>query len=144
MLFIHHSKFFCNFAASEHAAAPLRYRNIRDSIIMTTPETTQSPSATDISTSPEQAPRHKSTGSTAARVLVWLSVVLAVATWCTLLWGNGLVAAGIAVAGIVLAAIGMRRASTALRRLAITAVIAQLVPAIVVLAYVVVLHFIVT
>lgn len=110
---------------------------------MTTPESNINTAAESRPASAEGAQNQKPSGRTAGRILVWLSVVLAVATWCTLLWGNGLVAAGIAVAGIVLAAIGMRRASTPLRRLAITSVIAQLVPAIVVLAYVVVLHFIV-
>lgn len=110
---------------------------------MTTSESTSNTAAESRPACAVGAENQTPSGRSGARIMVWLSVVLAVATWCTLLWGNGLVAAGIAVAGIVLAAIGMRRASTALRRLAVTAVIAQLVPAIVVLAYVVVLHFIV-
>lgn len=131
--------FFCNFAASERVLS----RRQLYKTDMTTSESTSNTAAESRPACAEGAENQTPSGRTAARVLVWLSAVLAAATWSTLLWGNGLVAAGIAVTGIVLAAIGMRRASTPLRRLAVTAIIAQLVPAIVVLAYVVVLHFIV-
>ena len=78
-----------------------------------------------------------------ARVWVWLSVVLALVAWVLLLWSSGYAALGGAIAAIVSGGIGASRAGVALRRLAITAIIAAGVLAVVLGAYIIVLKLII-
>ncbi len=66
---------------------------------------------------------------------VWVSVLLALVAWAVLAWSNGYVAMGVSAAGFV----GARHSSLALKRLAITAIIAATVLLVVVGAYLIVL-----
>lgn len=81
-----------------------------------------------------QAPR---TGSHPA--WVWCAVMLALIAWAVLAWANGYVAMAIAATGIFAGFVGVRHSSLAMKRLAITAIIASTVLLVVVAAYLIVL-----
>lgn len=81
-----------------------------------------------------QAPR---TGSHTA--WVWCAVMLALIAWAVLAWANGYVAMAIAATGIIAGFVGVRHSSLAMKRLAITAIIASTVLLVVVAAYLIVL-----
>lgn len=70
---------------------------------------------------------------------VWISVILALIAWALLAWVNGYTAMAVAATGITVGFIGTRRSSLAMKRLAITAIIASTVLLVVVTAYLVVL-----
>ncbi len=70
---------------------------------------------------------------------VWLAVVFALVAWILLAWFDGYTAMAVAAAGIVVGFIGTRHSSLAMKRLAITAIIASTVLLVVVAAYLIVL-----
>lgn len=70
---------------------------------------------------------------------VWTALVLMLVAWVLLAWSNGYVAMGVAAAGILAGFIGARHSSLAMKRLAITAIIAATVLLVVVAAYLIVL-----
>ncbi|MBO4943583.1 MAG: hypothetical protein J6C95_09160 [Muribaculaceae bacterium] len=70
---------------------------------------------------------------------VWIAVLLALVAWVLLAWFNGYTAMAVAAAGIIVGFIGAHRSSLAMKRLAITAIIASTVLLVVVAAYLVVL-----
>ena len=69
----------------------------------------------------------------------WISISLAIAAWLSLFWLNGYVALGLAIVGAIIGFIGMPRRSAAVKRLAITAIIATIVLIVVVSSYLVVI-----
>ena len=71
--------------------------------------------------------------------MAWISLVLAIASWCILLWLNGYVALFAAILAAVAGFMGASHASTATRRLATTAIIAAMVLIVVVASYLIVL-----
>ena len=70
---------------------------------------------------------------------VWLAVVLALVAWAVLAWSNGYVAMVVAAAAMAVGFVGTRHNSVAMKRLAVTAIIASTVLLVVVAAYLVVL-----
>lgn len=71
--------------------------------------------------------------------IAWTALVLAVISWCMLFWSNGYVALAVAVLAVVAGFAACSHNASALRRLAITALIAALVLIVVVSAYLIVL-----
>lgn len=67
--------------------------------------------------------------------IVWLSVLLTLASWAFLAWGNGYVAMAIAAAAIIAAIIGRRHASPTIKRVSTTAIIASGILIVVVAAF---------
>lgn len=76
------------------------------------------------------------------KTLVWISAALTFAAWLILLWGNGYVALGAGVASIGAGAWSLKNNSIALRRVAITSIIASTVLATVVAAYIIVMQIV--
>ena len=70
---------------------------------------------------------------------VWFAVLAALVAWALLAWSNGYVAMGIAAVGVLAGFIGARHSSLAMKRLAITAIIASTVLLVVIAAYLIVL-----
>ena len=69
----------------------------------------------------------------------WLAVVLALAAWAVLMWGDGYVALAVGVVAAVTGFIGAHRNSRGLRRISVAAVIASLVLVAVVAAFLIVI-----
>lgn len=91
---------------------------------------------------PEDINEHKTTvpaGHGKRNAIVWLATALAVAAWCMLLWSNGYAALALGVLACVAAFIGAAGNSTAMRRLATSAIIASIVLIVVVTAFIIVL-----
>lgn len=78
-------------------------------------------------------------GASHKHAWVWFAVLLALIAWVLLAWFNGYAAMAVAAAGIVIGFIGAHHSSLAMKRLAITAIIASTVLLVVVAAYLVVL-----
>ncbi|MDE6120466.1 MAG: hypothetical protein K2F63_01605 [Muribaculaceae bacterium] len=70
--------------------------------------------------------------------LVWVSAVLAVLAWLVLMFADGYVALGLGVLSAVCGFAGMPGRSTAIKRLAVTAVIASVVLVVVLSAFLIV------
>lgn len=83
--------------------------------------------------------RVEATERTTHPAWVWLAVVLALVAWAILAWSNGYVAMGVAAAAMAVGFVGTRHSSVAMKRLAITAIIASTVLLVVVAAYLIVL-----
>lgn len=80
---------------------------------------------------PAEAPSHP--------LPVWLAVALALASWAILIWSNGYAALACGCAGVAFGFWGAAKNRGALRRLAVTAIIASAVPVVVLAAFLIVI-----
>lgn len=89
---------------------------------------------------PEQAEKGTVAPLTYGRpALAWISLALAMASWASMFWINGYVALGLAIASTACGFAGMPGRSVAVKRLAITAVIAAIVLIAVLLSFIMVI-----
>lgn len=72
-------------------------------------------------------------------IMAWIAVALTLAAWATLIWVDGYVAMAVAAAAVIVGFLAVSGRSTAVKNLAITAIIAATVLLVVLAAFLIVI-----